>query len=58
MKMPASYVGGCVGGGGGMAEESGHCRMINTILPFFSWNYEVGSSSGKNIGCVRRESIE
>ena len=26
--MPESYVSGCVGGGGGMAEESSHCSTI------------------------------
>ena len=27
--MPALFDGGCVGGGGGMAEESSHCRMMH-----------------------------
>ena len=35
---PASSTGGCMGGGCGMAKESIHCSMIQTILPFSSWN--------------------
>ena len=45
--MPASYVGGCDGGGGGMTKHLSHCSMIQTILPFFICNVYVGSSVGK-----------
>ena len=44
--MPALSVGGCVGGGGGMAEEISHCSIIKTILQYFGWKHCVGSSSG------------